>query len=186
MKKKSILICFVLTMLLITSCGPELTPCGCANSNDPEYQERCEKYLIGAPHDEYVQFRNEMMNCLKKPDMESENESATEVTEPINENLDNTVYEETTKTDSETQINDIDPVESAQEVWTANDKKIWVENCIAGVNSTSLSDMKFKFKKDYCSCMFEKLKTKYPNKLDNVNTAIAKEFALECFKTAMK
>ncbi|HBW86351.1 MAG TPA: hypothetical protein DEF82_06305 [Crocinitomicaceae bacterium] len=176
----------ILTILLITSCGPNVTPCGCANSNDPEYQERCEKYLIGAPHDEYVQFRNEMMDCMKKPEMESANEPAPEVTESIEENKDNNAYEESTITDSETQINDIDPVVSSQENWTAEDKKQWVGECIAGVNSTSLSDMPLKFKKDYCSCMFEKLITKYPNKLDNVNTALAKEFALQCFKSAMK
>lgn len=176
-------------IVIITSCGPKLTPCGCKNSNDSAYLERCKKWLIGAPHDEYVSFKAEMDNCENVDAMESENVRDPDVGEPLDESLDNTLNEETSVSGLETEVNEMDQGLKrgvTQENWTFEDKKQWVENCIAGVNATSLSDMPFRFKKDYCSCMFEKLKIKYPNKLSNVNTEIAKEIAKECFKDALK
>ena len=60
------------TMVMITSCGPELTPCECANSKDPTYQEKCRKYMIGAPHEEYVRFKAEWNKCVNQSEIESE------------------------------------------------------------------------------------------------------------------
>jgi len=34
--------------------------------------------------------------------------------------------------------------------------------------------------------MFEKVTAKYPDKFDNVNMEIAKEFAMDCFTEALK
>ena len=177
------------TIVIISSCGPQVTPCGCKNSNDSDYQKRCEKWLIGAPHDEYVRFKAEMDNCGKKDEMESENDPAPDAGESLNEGLDNTSKENTSVSGLETDVNEIDQDfkrDGTQGTWTLEDKNQWVGNCITGVNATSLSKMTFSFKNDYCSCMFEKLTIKYPNKLDNVNTGIAKEFAKECFKEALK
>lgn len=188
-KRIPILCIVILIIVFTTSCGPELTPCGCKNSNDSAYQERCRKWLIGAFHDEYVRFKAEMDNCDNEGAMEGENIPAPDAAVPIDESLDNTSNEETSVSGLETEVNEIDQGfnrEVTQENWTFEDKKQWVENCIAGVNATSLSDMPLRFKKDYCSCMFEKLTIKYPNKLNNINTEIAKEFAEECFKDALK
>jgi len=183
MIKRIPILCIVMfTIVIISSCGPQITPCGCKNSNDSDYQKRCEKWLIGAPHDEYVRFKSEMDNCSKKDEVESENDPAPDAGESLNNAIDNTPKENSSVPRIETEVNE----DVNQGTWTLEDKKQWVGNCIAGVNATSLSKMTFSFKKDYCSCMFEKLTIKYPNKLDNVNTGIAKEFAKECFTEALK
>jgi hypothetical protein len=188
-KRIPILCIVMLTIVIISSCGPQITPCGCKNSNDSDYLNKCEKFLIGAPHDEYVRFKAEMDNCGKKAEMDSENVPTSDTDESLDEGLDNTSKENTSVSGLETEVNEMDQGfkrEVTQENWTLEDKKQWVDNCITGVNATSLSDMKLSFKKEYCTCMFEKLTIKYPNKLDNVNSGIAKEFAKECFKESLK
>ena len=196
MKRMPNLYSVLFMILIVTSCGPELTPCGCADPKNLTYAERCEEYLIGAPHDVYVRFRDEMNNCTNKSEIESENESEIEsenesifkdrTSWTIEESIDNTANEETSVAGLETVVNESDQEEVSQEKWTPEDKKQWVENCIAGVNATSLSDMPLRFKKDYCFCTLDKLMMKYPNKFAILNTEIAKGFAMQCLKDAMK
>jgi|GEM_PF-5975540 hypothetical protein len=192
-KKVKLSCIFSLVVIIITSCGPELTPCGCKNSTDSDYQERCANWMIGASHEEYVSFKAAMNNCGSEADLETEIVNSPEEEEPLDPGL-NEIYNEDSKvSDIENNgstinygVNKGNITDINQDNWTLSDKKQWIGNCIAGVNSTSLNNMPLSFKEDYCSCMLEKLIMKYPSKSDNVNNDLAKEFAKDCLREALK
>jgi len=188
-KSFSISFLVMLLSIIITSCGSQITPCGCKNSNDPDYQKRCEKWLIGAFHDEYVRFKAEMDNCGEKDETDSKNVPDSDSSKTPYVGMDKSLEENTSVMGLETEENKVDQGLKRQltrENWTLKEKKQWVSNCINGVNATSLNKMSIRIKKDYCTCMFEKVTAKYPDKFDNVNMEIAKEFAMDCFTEALK